>query len=43
MRNDSRVTRAFGHFDRGKCFSQGTNLIDFDQNGIGDLLINALL
>ena len=32
-----------GHLDGVQCFSQGTNLVELDQNGIGNVLIYAFL
>src|SRR6202521_3262221 len=43
MRDDRCITRTHGHADRGECFRQGPDLVDLDEDRIGDALGNALL
>jgi hypothetical protein len=35
------VAGALGHFDRGEGLREGTDLVDLDQDGIGDALLDA--
>src|SRR5690606_10703313 len=43
VRNDSRVAGAFSHFNGSESFCQGADLVNLDENGVGDPLLNALL
>ena len=38
MRHDGGIAGALSHLDRGECFSQRTDLIDFDQDRVGAAL-----
>src|SRR5436309_1472239 len=42
MRHDGCVARAMRHFDGGARLGQRADLIDLDQDGIGDLFLDAL-
>ena len=39
--NDGGITGAFGHFDGSEGFGQGANLIDLDQDRIGNTLLDT--
>ena len=41
MGNNRRVSRFFSHFNRVKGFCQGSNLVYFNQNGIGNSLFDS--
>ncbi len=41
MADDGGVARAFGHFNRGKGFAQRADLVDFDEDGVGNGLVYA--
>jgi len=43
MRDHRRIAGAFGHLNRSKGFGQGADLVDLDQDRIGDALLNTLL
>ena len=42
MRDDRRVSRPFGHLNRFQCLSQGADLIELHENGVGDPVRDAL-
>ena len=43
MADDSGVAGALGHLDGGKSLAQGANLVDLDQDRVGNALLNTFL
>ena len=43
MRDDGGITGPFGHFNGIQGFGEGTDLVQFDQDGVGHAHFNALL
>src|SRR5512133_2996803 len=43
MADDGGVTRALGHLDAGKGLGQGADLVDLDQDRVGNALVDAFL
>ncbi len=43
MRNHRRVASIFGHFDRVQRLAQRADLIELDQNRIGDIVVDTAL
>ncbi|VFS63391.1 Uncharacterised protein [Kluyvera cryocrescens] len=41
VRDDSSVASVFRHFDRSQSFGQGTDLVEFDQDGVNDAFFDA--
>ena len=41
MRNHSAPTGFLGHLDGGNGFTEGTDLIEFDQNSVGSIFADA--
>ena len=42
VRDNSCVTSAFRHFDRIKCFSQGTDLVNFNEDRVTYAFLNSV-
>ncbi len=41
VRDDSGVASVFRHFDRSQSFGQGTDLVEFDQDGVNDAFLDT--
>ena len=41
--DDGGIACALGHFDGGKGLAQGSNLVDLDEDGVGNALVYAFL